>query len=123
MIVMKKICWILSINADGVPPFGYAGSPVRPFPTFTSKIQKELQLAFAPDYQLEFISYNVNSSEQPKADIFVYNDNDEVYMMDDMKKKGIAIPYLLFYKGEVEEIKAFIESRLGKNEESTTRSE
>lgn len=109
---MKKICWILSINADGIPPFGYAGASIRPFPTFTSKIQKELQLVFAPEYQLEFISYNINSSEQPEADVVVYNDNDEVYMTDEIKKKGIALPYLLFYKGKAEEIKTFVEAKL-----------
>ncbi|WP_165004420.1 MULTISPECIES: hypothetical protein [unclassified Enterococcus] len=110
---MKKIIWITSINTDGVYPFGYGGLAVTPLTSVhLKKIQRELKSAFEPEYELEFISYNVNSQEMPLADRVIYNERDEVYMDEEMKKHGIKMPFLLFYQGKVEEIKDFIKSNL-----------
>lgn len=110
---MKKICWILSINVNGVYSFSSPGEPIRPRVAFYSKeFQKELKTAFIPNYQIEFVSYDVINNRSFKADVFIYNERDAIHLTDEIKNKGIQISYQLFYKGEVEELKSFIESKL-----------
>ncbi|MDT2760676.1 hypothetical protein [Enterococcus xiangfangensis] len=109
---MKKIVWIISINADGVYPFGYVGITVSPKVALHPKqFQKKLKASFEPEYDLEFVSYNLVTPKTPIGDFIVYNERDSKYLDEDTKRKGIEIPFLLFYEGEVEKIKNYIESQ------------
>ncbi|WP_206856696.1 hypothetical protein [Candidatus Enterococcus mangumiae] len=110
---MKKVKWIFSINADGVFPFGYAGIKTGQFVLgHVRAFQQELTSLLGPEIELEFISYNTRNSEAPSADLIVYTDVDEKYLDEETKKKGLSIPYKLYYLNEIEKIKESIEANV-----------
>lgn len=110
---MKKVKWIFSINADGVPLFGYAGIKTGQFILgHGKKFQKEMRSVLGPEIELDFISYNTRNPETLTADLFVYTDVDEKYLDEETMKKGLSIPYKLYYLNEIEKIKESIEANV-----------
>ncbi|MGG5340381.1 hypothetical protein IGJ48_003134 [Enterococcus pernyi] len=110
---MKKVKWIFSIHVDGVPPLGYGGIKTGQFILgHGRKFQKEMQSVLEPEIELDFISYNTRNPETPAADLFVYTDVDEKYLDEKTKKKGLSIPYKLYYLNEIEKIKESIEANV-----------
>lgn len=108
---MKKIEWIVTINADGLYPIGYAGG-LLVGRLLAENNRNELETALGPEVDLEFISYNMSHPKTPDADLILYNDSDEKYIDDQTKAKAKRVPYSVYGLGDLEEIQKYIESKL-----------
>lgn len=96
---MQKVVWIYSINVnEGGAPFGYASNTVG---RDAKKNQEKLKSALLPEIALDFISYDTDREEMPSADLIVFNDIDARYICDEIKEKGLSIPYQDIYVGNL----------------------
>lgn len=48
----------------------------------------------------------------PVADLIVFNDKDEKYLSEEIKKEGLSIPSEQLFRGEIERIKETITNAL-----------
>lgn len=101
---MKKVVWIYSLNVyDTSVPIGYGSPGVRDWRGKT--FQAEMKAALQPAVDLEFISYNAASNEIPEADLIVFSSLNARYLSDEIRNKGLAIPFQDLYMGNVQAIK------------------
>lgn len=108
---MKKIVWIVTVNANGVYPLGYTGGLLIGN-LLAEKSQKELKSDLGPEIDLEFTSYNMSDPKTLEADLILYNDSDEKYIDDQTKARAKSVPYSVYGSGDLEDIKKYIESEL-----------
>lgn len=112
---MKKVIWIFSVNADGVPPLGYMGTKAGQYLFGNGiKFQKELKAELMPEFDLEFISYDLRDPKVPTADLIIYTDVDEKYLDEETKKKGFSIPYNLYFMNDTEKIREYVVTNVKK---------
>ena len=98
---MKKIVWIYSVNLKSMGLYGNSTTvPLRQ----AQKFQKIIKTKLRSDVTIDFISYDISSTEIPKADLVVYNDIDSRYLSEEIKKNGMVIPFKNIISNNTHEI-------------------
>ena len=104
---MKKVVWIYSLNVyDTSIPLGYGYPGIRAWQG--KSFQAEMKAALEPEIELEFISYNPDSNAIPEADLIVYNSLNARFLSDELRDKGLAIPFQDLYMGKFQAIQEYI---------------
>ncbi len=103
--MMKKVVWIYSINADGKV---VVGRFLNMNQLSGRHFQAALKMALSPDIEVDFVSYDVNQTDLPSADLYVFHENDQIYLDQAIKNQGLSIAFKDIYTSDIEEIKAKI---------------
>lgn len=87
---MKKLLWIYSVNTQGV----YLNSSgLGMLWNRSKKFQDQLRARISPEWELLITSYDIDNNDIPKADIIMYNEMDQAYIADEIKKRSIVISF------------------------------
>lgn len=87
---MKKLLWIYSVNTQGVY---LNNSGLGMLWNRSKKFQDQLRARISPEWELLITSYDINNTDIPKADIIMYNEMDQAYIADEIKKRSIVISF------------------------------
>ncbi len=97
---MKKLVWIYSVNTRGGI---LKSSGVGMIWSRSKKLQEQLRIKVEPEWDLSIISYDI-TTDIPQADLIMYNEMDQAYMNDEIKKNELSIPYQDLATADVDSI-------------------
>lgn len=97
---MKKLIWIYSVNTKGV---NLKSSGAGMIWRRSKKLQEQLRVKVESEWNLSIISYDI-TTDVPQADLIMYNEMDQVYINDKIKKNGLSIPYQDLATADVDSI-------------------
>ena len=107
---MKTITWIQSVQLhDGGPPIGYRPNA---FSSQIKKLQSQIKAAFAPEFSISFVSFDISSQKRPDTDLIIYNELDARYLNEEIKAAGLLIPFQSMITLDTENIEQHIRSFL-----------
>ena len=81
---MKKLVWIYSVNTKGVNLKSSGSGMIW---NRSKRLQEQLRAKVEPEWDLSIISYDITINI-PQADLIIYNEMDQAYMNDEIKKMG-----------------------------------
>lgn len=98
---MKKVTWIYSINTDGKIVVGHVFNMNE---LVGKKFQAALTTALSPEIIIDFVSYDLNQKGLPPADLYVFNEKDDMYLDQSIKDHGLSIAYQDIYTNNLDKI-------------------
>lgn len=104
---MKTITYIYSVNARGTI-LKSSGSGM--LWNRAKNFQTELIKAFAPDWQVSFISLDTFTNSVPESDVIVFNEMDTPYIPKVIQTKALPISYVEIAKTDIAGIKQRVET-------------
>ncbi|HGF7795234.1 TPA: hypothetical protein QFS66_002316 [Enterococcus faecium] len=97
---MKKLVWIYSVNTRGGILKNSGAGMIW---SRSKKLQEQLRIKVEPEWDLSIISYDI-TTDIPQADLIMYNEMDQAYMNDEIKKNGLSILYQDLATADVDSI-------------------